>query len=177
MTKLLVTATFALAMCAVVPSVATAQTNASGMSMMGGSCPMMGMMGQGGSGQRMMSGSMMGGNMMGTQQSNMSAMADTRLADLKGKLKITGPETEAWNSYADAVKARVETMQGVHATMMTAMKAGSAVDRMNARISSMQAMVDAMKAVSPAITKLYSVLTVEQRTIADKLIGMDCGAM
>ena len=172
MTKLLITATFALAMCAVAPTVATAQTNASGMSMMGGSCPMMGMMGQGRSGQGMMSGSM-----MGTQQSNMSAMADTRLADLKDKLKITGPETDAWNGYADAVKARVETMQSVHATMMTAMKAGSAVDRMNARISSMQAMVDAMKAVSPAITKLYSVLTVEQRTIADQLIGMDCGAM
>ena len=177
MNKLLVTASFALALCAVAPTVAIAQANAGGMSMMGGSCPMMGMMGQGRSGQGMMSGSTMGGNMMGAPQSNMSAMADTRLAELKGKLKITGPETEAWNGYADAVKARVETMQGVRATMMTAMKTGSAVDRMNARISSMQAMVDAMKAVSPAIIKLYSVLTVEQRAVADQLIGMDCGAM
>lgn len=177
MNKLFVTATLAIAMCAVAPTVVIAQANVSGMSMMGGSCPMMGMMGQGRSGPGMMSGSMMGRNMMGTQQSNMSAMADRRLADLKDKLKITSPEVEAWNGYADAVKSRVELMQGVHASMMTAMKAGSAIDRMNARVSSMQAMVDAMKAASPAIAKLYAVLTVEQRAIADQLIGMDCGAM
>ncbi len=75
MNKLLVAGTLALAMCAVDPMIATAQANVSGMSMMGGSCPMMGMMGQGRSGQGMMGGSAMCGNMMGAPQSNMSAMA------------------------------------------------------------------------------------------------------
>jgi len=39
----------------------------------------------------------------------------------------------------------------------------------------MQAIVDAMKTSSPAISKLYAVLTIEQKKIADEL--MDCGAM
>ena len=177
MNKPLIITALVLAMGTVTPSLAAAQTSDNSLTMMGGSCPMMGMMGQGASGRGMMGGGMMSGNMMGTQQSNMGAMADRRLADLKDKLKITSGQIDAWNAYADAVKARVAIMQGTHAAMMNKMTSGSAVDRMYARVTSMQAMVDGMKAVTPAIGKLYAALTAEQRKTADQLIGMDCGAM
>jgi len=38
-------------------------------------------------------------------------------------------------------------------------------------------MVDAMKAVKPETETLYTVLTAEQKKIADVLIGQDCGAL
>lgn len=69
--------------------------------MMGGSCMMsQGMMGKG----------MMGKGMMGGGQSGMDAMIDARLANLKGKLKITDAQTDAWSGYAEAVKGQVDVM-------------------------------------------------------------------
>jgi LTXXQ motif family protein len=47
----------------------------------------------------------------------------------------------------------------------------------DARTKSMEAMVEAMKAIKPATVKLYAALTAEQKKIADQLIGIDCGAM
>ena len=135
------------------------------MGMMGGGCSMMGMMG------------MMGQGMMGGRQARMSAMVDGRLAYLKGELKITDAQIEAWNGYAEAVKARVNIMQGMRQSMMNAMQSGSAIERMDARTKSMEAMVETMKAVSPATVKLYAVLTAEQKKTADQLIGSECGAM
>ena len=151
--------------------------------MMGmGDCPMMGMMGDGMAGRGMMGGGMMGGRMMGGgrmggRQPNMGAMAEGRLAYLKSELAITEGQTEAWNGYAEAVKSRVEMMRGMHRSMMDAMQKGSATDRMKARISGMEAMLESMKAIGPATEKLYGVLTEDQKKTADALIGMDCGAM
>lgn len=130
--------------------------------MMGGGCPMMGMMGRG---------------MMGQRQAQMGAMIEGRLAYLKAELVITEAQTAAWNGYADAVKARVEAMQGRRKAMMEVMQKGSAIERMDARIKTMETMVASMTAVKPPMEKLYAALTDEQETIADQLIGNDCGAM
>ena len=134
------------------------------MGMMGGGCQMMGMMG------------MRGHGMMG-RQAKMGAMVDGRLAYLKSELNITDAQTEAWTGYAQAVKGRVDAMQSRRQSMMDAMQKGSAIERMNARIAGMEVMLDALKAINPAIEKLYAVLTDEQKKQADELIGMDCGAM
>ena len=40
----------------------------------------------------------------------------------------------------------------------------------------MEAMLESMKALKPATEGLYAVLTAEQKTVADDLIGGDCGA-
>lgn len=60
---------------------------------------------------------------------------------------------------------------------MEAMQKGGAIERTDARIKGMEAVVEAMKAVNPAMVKLYGVLNAEQKKTADELIGMDCGAM
>lgn len=104
-------------------------------------------------------------------------MVDGRLAYLKGELDITDAQNEAWEGYVDAVKGRVGVMQGMRQSMMDAMQKGSAIERMDVRIKSMEAMVEAMKAVKPATEKLYAVLNNEQKKVADQLIGIDCGAM
>lgn len=150
------------------------------MSMMGGGCPMMGMMGQSKMGHNMMGSDRMGTSMM--QNGNMDAsrmgpMTEGRLAYLKAKLKITEAQEAVWKDYADAVTDRVGIMQSVHQNMMEVMQSGNAMQRMDARIQSMETMVEAMKAVEPATSQLYTALDEEQKALADQLIGMDCGGM
>jgi hypothetical protein len=173
MKKLLTGAVFALVLGAggVAPSFAEGPGESGRqMGMMGGDCPMMAMMGRGGGG-------MMGHGGMGERHAKMGAMADGRLAYLKGELEITDAQMSAWTGYADAVKAQVNGMQGMHETMMGSMTAGTAIERMDTRIAGMSAMVDAMRAVKPALVALYEVLTPEQKAAADQLIGNGCGAM
>jgi hypothetical protein len=114
---------------------------------------------------------------MMARQARMRAMVAGRLAYLKDELDITEAQSQAWKAYADAVSSRVEAMQGMRQNMMRTMQQGSAVERMDTRIKSMEAMLEAMKTVKPATEKLYAVLADEQKNIADELIGTDCGAM
>ncbi len=175
MKRLFATAALALAISATTaaPSFAQASPSAGGMmGMAGGRCPMMGMMGQG-----MMGRGMMGPGKMPDSAVQMGAMADSRLAHLKAELKITDAQADVWKAYGDAIKARATVMQGMRSSMMDAMDKGGAIDRMDARIKSMEAMVDSMKAVKPATEKLYAALTADQKKVADQLIGIDCGAM
>ncbi len=133
---------------------------------------MMGMMGQG-----MMGRGKMGQGTPSGNGEQMGALADSRLAHLKTELKITDAQADVWKTYTEAVKARATVMQGMRTTMMDAMDQGGAVDRMDIRIKSMEAMVESMKAIKPATEKLYVALTAEQKKAADELIGVDCGAM
>ena len=168
-------AALALALVAASLSPSHAQGPNGMMGMMGGGCPTVGMMGQGGMGS--------GGwgergwfrGMMG-RQPRMGAMVEGRLAYLKGELNITEEQKPAWDAYASAVNGRVETMQGVDQGMVETMQIGCATERMDARFAAMEAMLESMKALKPATEGLYAVLTAEQKTIADDLIGGDCGA-
>ncbi len=175
MNKIFPMTALALAMSATALAPSFAQTKApSGhMGMAGGGCPMMGMMGPGMMGQ----GRMMGHGTPSGAEEQMAAIADRRLAHLTTELKITDGQVDVWKAYTEAVKARVTVMQGLRTTMMDAMDKGGAVDRMDIRIKSMEAMVESMKAVRPATEKLYAALTAEQRKAADQLIGIDCGGM
>ena len=145
------------------------------MGMMGGGCPSIGMMEH----SRMGQGSWGDGGwfrgMMG-RQPKMGAMVEGRLAYLKGELNITAEQQPAWDAYAAAVAGRVELMQGMHEGMAKTMQTGTATERMDARISGMEAMLESMKAMKPATDGLYAVLKDEQKAVADELIGSDCGA-
>jgi hypothetical protein len=61
--------------------------------------------------------------------------------------------------------------------MVVSIAGGSAPKRMNVRIQSMKAFAGALTKVQPATEALYNELSPEQKTIADQLIGTDCGAM
>jgi hypothetical protein len=165
--------TLAMSTTVIVPSYA--QTNVPPGQMMGMAergCPMMRMMGQGMMGRGMMR----HGGPAGDQE-QMGDLADRRLAHLKTELKITDDQADVWTAYAEAVKARVTVMQEMRTGMMDAIDKGGAVDRIDIRIKSMEAMVESMKSVKPATEKLYAALTAEQKKIADQLIGAECGGM
>lgn len=179
MIRLLTATTLALALSASVLSPSIAQSierSESIIGMMGGGCPMIGMMGQGRMGPSLWDQGKWGQGMMG-RQPKMDAVVDGRLAYLKGELSITEGQTPAWNGYAEAVGARVDLMQSIRQSMFETMQTGTATERMDARIAGMEAMIVSMKAMKPTTEKLYAVLTDEQKKVADQLIGMDCGAM
>lgn len=127
---------------------------------------MRGMMGPGM--QEMMGPGMMMGN---------GPMMEGRLAYLKAELGISEAQTEAWNGYVNAVKARASTMQSTYAAMMQTMQSGSAVERLQAHIRAMESMVETLKALSPATEALYKVLSDEQKKKADLLLGAGCCMM
>jgi hypothetical protein len=178
MNKSFATAVLALAMSVIAVDLSFAQSQAGRMmGMAGGGCPMMGMMGQGMMGQGPMGQGPKGQGRMAGNQEMMGAIAESRLAHLKGELKITDAQADVWKAYADAIKARADVMQGMRTSMMDAMDKGGAIERMDIRIKSMEAMVESMQAVKPATEKLYAALAADQKKVADQLIGVDCGAL
>jgi hypothetical protein len=131
-------------------------------------CPRMGagMMGHG----------MMGTGMMGKGMMHSRPMMEAHLAYIKADLEITDSQMDAWNAYADAVRARHAAMVGMHADMMKA-KSGTAVDRLDARIKATETKLESLKAMKPATEGLYNALTDDQKKKADTLLGGGCHMM
>jgi hypothetical protein len=126
-----------------------------GMGMMGmGDCPMMGMM---------------------RGDSDMPMFAAGRIAFLKAELGITDAQKSAWDTYAEALKKNLQSMQGMHKAMTAAWQAKSPVERLDAHISAMESRLAALKDVKPALATLYAALSDEQKKKADALLtGMGC---
>lgn len=114
---------------------------------------------------------------MGPGMMGYGPMMEGRLAYLKAELGITDQQTDAWNAYVSAVKARAAAMQSNHTRMTQAMQSGTAVGRMKAHTEVMQSMVESMKAITLAVETLYTVLTDDQKKKADLLLGSGCCMM
>jgi hypothetical protein len=106
-----------------------------------------------------------------------AAVIEGRLAFLRVALGITETQSSAWNAYADAVRNHAGQMQDSLHHRFGAMMQGDAVARIDARIQIMEAMLEAMKAIRPAIDQLYKALTPDQKQLANQLIGPDCNGM
>jgi len=133
-----------------------------------------GMMGRNG----MMTPGMMGPGMMGPgMMMGYGPTMEGQLAYVKAELGITDAQREAWDAYANAIKSRATTMEGMHTAMIQAMQTGSALERMEARSNAMQILIESMKAIKPATEALYKALTDEQKKKADLLLGNGCCMM
>jgi len=147
-----------------------------------------GMMGQDMGGQDM-SGCPMMGDMMGFGRRGMKQgmghgammhsvpMMEGRLAYIKADLEVTDAQMAAWDAYANAVRARHATMEGMRAELMKSKESGSALQRLDARIKAMESRLDSLKALKPVTEGLYAVLSDEQKKKADQLLGGGCGMM
>jgi hypothetical protein len=117
--------------------------------------PMMGGMGRG------------GGPMGGGGGWMNPATVDARLGTVKSALNITAEQESAWNAYAGAVKAQAES----RAKFRERMAATDPAARIELRDQHFAANVEAAKSVGAARDGLYAVLTPEQKTAADRVIG------
>ena len=98
-----------------------------------------------------------------------SAIAESRLTDLKTQLKISAAQEAAWQAYAAQAKQQAAAMQALRAQMNQG--AATAPERMAQQTAMMQQRSAAMTARNTAFSALYAVLTPEQKTIADKSFG------
>lgn len=152
----------------------TAQQRGPGWGMMGGQGMMAGPGGgmPMGRGMGMMTGM---GNCPMWGDSGTPAFAEGRIAFLKAELAITDAQSSAWKVYAESLKKNLESMQGMHQTMMAAWQAKSPVERLDAHITGMQGRLATLKDIKAPLEALYAALNDEQKKKADDLLtGMGC---
>ena len=121
--------------------------------MMGGNCPMMGMM--------------MGGA-AGT-------FAEGRTAFLRAELGITDAQKAVFDAYAAALKENLNAMHAMRESMMGGMAAKTPVERLNAHLAAMESRTASLRAVKPKLEALYAAFTDDQKKKADQILtGMGC---
>lgn len=115
-------------------------------------------------------GPMMGCMTFGTDEGK--TYADGRLAFLKAELGITDAQKAQWDGYAAALKKNLESMRPMREAMMASMAApdGSPVERLDLRITAMEARLAMLKEVKPALAGLFGTLSDEQKKKAGELL-------
>lgn len=150
-----------------------------GPGMMGPGMMGPGMMGRGMGGQGRM-GARMGPGMMGgcggmMMAGSPSARIAGRLAYLRVELGITDSQKDAFDAYADAIKSSAGQLPSMWQQMNKMMSAETPVERLNIRLSMMEARVEALKSVKPKLEALYATFSDEQKQKANEaMIGMGC---
>ncbi len=153
-----------------------------GQGMPGGS----GMMGQGMMGgqqgmmdhHRMMMGMMGGGGMMGMAMSGMTDRVEGRIAFLRAELKIAANQTEAWNRFADALRASAKKLSELRAAAPKAGDSPATLEqKLDRQVQMLAARTDGARAVSAGYAGLAKVLTDEQKKLAEELIPPHAGLM
>lgn len=147
------------------------------------------MMGQGM--MNMMQGDMAGMmQMMGTMGrsgaetgcAGMSGMAtidrvEGRIAFLRTELKITDAQSNAWNAFADALRANAKSLGEVRASMLP-QQGGvpqSLVDRLALQEKWLVARLEGTRAIKSAVANLVGTLSDEQKKTADQLLAPHIG--
>jgi periplasmic protein CpxP/Spy len=126
-----------------------------------------------GYGPGMMGGShgmMMGngpGRMMASNDTDFAKFQQDRLGQLKLQLKITPAQQPAWDAFASSAAEQAKTMRAMRKDMAT----GTAPERMARHQQVMGERQKAMGVMSEPFTKLYEVLSPQQREVFDRSHG------
>jgi hypothetical protein len=99
-----------------------------------------------------------------------ASFAEGRIAFIKAELGITDAQKSAWDGYVQALKTNLASMQAMHQQMRTLFDAKSPVERLDARIATMEGRLSALKEMKPALAKLYDALDAKQREAADEFL-------
>lgn len=125
---------------------------------------------------------MMNGSMMPMMMGAGASHIEGRLAFIKTELKITDVQAPQWNAFADAVRANAAAMTDMHRSMASQKMPGSTLpERLATEDKVLSAHFSAFKKVHESLTKLYDVLSPEQRKAADGIVigpmGVPMGMM
>src|SRR6516162_9299401 len=121
-------------------------------------------------------------SMMGGGPAGMATIdrIEGRIAFLRTELKITDAQTNAWNSFADALRTNAKKLGEVRTSMMSHMGAAqqqppALTERLNLQEQWLIARLEETRAMKSALTNLYVVLTEDQRKTANELLGLHMG--
>jgi hypothetical protein len=103
-----------------------------------------------------------------------------RLAFIKTELKITEPQTAAWNELAEAVRTSVKRHnERIEAFLTGKTKTGTLPERLDAQEQFLSVRLDEIKQIKGSLNKLYAVLSDDQKKEADNIVlpvvGMGMG--
>jgi hypothetical protein len=117
--------------------------------------------------------------MMGGGAMPMGADIEGRIASLRTELKITAPQADAWNAFADVLRANARQAGQVHAGMMAAPNGTppSLPQRLERHERMLVVGLDNLRALKPALARLYAELSIEQKSAADRLLAHEAGMM
>lgn len=98
-----------------------------------------------------------------------------RIAFLRTELKLNESQTNAWNSFADALRASTQKLEAVKRSLTDSdapdqthvLTPASRLDQQDRWLS---ARLDAIRAIKPALHGLYSVLSDDQKEAANDLL-------
>jgi hypothetical protein len=99
-----------------------------------------------------------------------ATLIDTRLGEMKAQLNINSSQEGAWQAFTTAAKQQAAGMQALRSQMQQ--DPSTAPDRMGQRATMMQQRSEAMATMTNAFNALYTVLTPEQKAVADQSFGM-----
>jgi hypothetical protein len=126
-------------------------------------------------------GGMMGGGMMDMSAMHCMGLSDERLASAKAELNLTNAQLPLWTAFVEQVKANTQVMgrgmmmgPGAQPGSGMMMASGSLPERLERHEKMMTAHLEALRKTRAAASRLYGVLTPEQRSKADRLL---CGQM
>jgi hypothetical protein len=117
---------------------------------------------------------------MASGKMQMPADVEGRIASLRTELKITGAQVDAWNAFADVLRANARRAGPVHAAMMSRPADGAPVSlerRLDLHEQALTISLTNLRALKPALVRLYAVLSAEQKTMADRLLMHETGMM
>ena len=106
-----------------------------------------------------------GPNGCGPMARGMAGGPEAHLGTLKTELKLSAEQEPAWQAFEKTVREQV----AAHGPGPAGMAAGTGP--MQGRIAFMEQRLAGMKTVAKARADLYSVLTPEQKTVADRLMS------
>lgn len=117
---------------------------------------------------------------MASGKMQMTADVEGRIASLRTELKITGAQVDAWNAFADVLRANAGRAGPVHAAMMSRPADGAPVSlerRLDLHEQALTTSLTNLRALKPVLVRLYAVLSTEQKTTADRLLVRETGMM
>jgi LTXXQ motif family protein len=129
------------------------------------------------------------GCMMDGSADMMLERIDGRLAFIKAELKIRDGQSDAWNEFADALKATAGKHNAMMREHMEEMRSGEFTkkplpERLEQQETHLAAHLEQIKAIREAVSKLYAVLDDKQKEEASEIVlsmmgmgGMSMGGM
>jgi protein CpxP len=134
----------------------------------GADCGGPGMMGYGGPGMMGFGGP---GPRFAHSDGDIEKFQQERLAKFKAKLNIAAAQQPAWDAYVAKASEQHKAMLAAHLEREKAAPAATAPERMKQQQQVMGEHLKSMASMTEAVTKLYDVLTPQQREVFDRFSG------
>ena len=99
------------------------------------------------------------------------------IAFLRTELKITDAQSNAWNAFADALRANAKTLGELRSSIASQSDSASLVDRLTIQEKWLAARLEGTRAIKSALANLAASFSDEQKKAADELLAPHMGMM